>query len=116
METSKEKIVKECLSNIQKSRDKKLGWVTCTKCGSTLFNRGIQPIPSEPKEDNLCEKCLAEAWSKLPLSERVIKKTIGYGIIAGAMGYFATTELAIKPAIRKTKNLFKRLSDWAENR
>jgi hypothetical protein len=101
---------------IKNSRNIKYEIPKCIKCGVTLYSRGTQPVSSEPKEGNLCEKCAAEDWAKLPLSERVIKKTIGYGLLAGIVSYFATTELAIKPAIRSTKKIFKRLDDWAEKR
>jgi hypothetical protein len=111
---SKEEIVKEYLANIQKSLGNKMEWAKCIKCGDILYDRGVQSVPSEPKEDNLCAKCAADAWAKLPLSERIVKKTIGYGFLAGAIGYFATTKLVIKPTIRKTKELVKQLSDWSE--
>ncbi len=106
--------VNEILANIQYCLGKKTEWIKCIKCGAILYDRGVQSVPAEPKEDNLCAKCAAEEWAKLPLSERIAKKTIGYSFLAGAAGYFATTKLVIKPTIRKTKEIIQRLSDWSE--
>jgi len=113
---SNEDKVKGYLANIQYSLGKKLEWAKCIKCGAILYDRGVQSVPAEPKEDNLCAKCDAEAWAKLPLSERIAKKTIGYSFFAGAASYLAMRDLAIKPVIRSTKKFLKQISDWAEKR
>lgn len=86
------------------------GYSKCIQCGKSYDKNQTS------KEDMSSCSCYAienycpECRPKLTLGQ----KALGYTYVAGGITWITVKELMLKPTVRRTRKLFKSISDWAD--